>query len=64
MTTDSTYNMSILQRDINSNNARLINNGIQADYDTACDRKGIARTDLSKDTPKSQDKPLDKPKTT
>jgi hypothetical protein len=56
--------MTVSQRDINMNNARLINDGIQADYDAACDRKGIARTDLSKDTPKSQDKSLDTPKTT
>lgn len=59
-----TQRNDITQRDINDNYARLINDGIQADYDAACDRKGIDRVDLSQDTPKSQDKTLDKPKTT
>jgi hypothetical protein len=56
--------MNVSQRDINNNHARLINDGIQAEYDEVCERKGLPKVDLSKDTPKSQDKPLDKPKTT
>jgi hypothetical protein len=56
--------MTISQRDINNNYARLINEGIQATYDKKCEEKGLPKVDLSQDTPKSPTKQLDKPQNT